>query len=57
MPIYKGMIEFMKLSDWHDELAVLVDEVCTEADTVYAMQPRESDEMRSSSFKLVCSLC
>ena len=44
--VYRGEVEFMKLQDWHQELAVLIDEVCTQENQVLARPPAETDEGR-----------
>ena len=36
----------MKLQDWHQELAVLIDEVCTQENQVLTRPPAETDEGR-----------
>lgn len=44
VPIYKGKVEFMKLSDWLEELKLLVDECSTQNQTIYARPPEEQNQ-------------
>ena len=43
VPVYKGVVEFMTLSDWHKELKILVEERSTQEKTIYAIPPMEDN--------------
>ena len=44
VPVYKGKVEFMKLSDWTTELKLLVDECSTQTKHIYAIPPQEQHQ-------------
>ena len=40
-PVYEGVVEFIKAEDWYAELKTLVDECCTQDDTLYKKKPED----------------
>ena len=43
VPVYRGVVEFIALSDWQKELKILVDECSTQEKSIYAMPPIEEN--------------
>jgi hypothetical protein len=39
MPVYRGIVEFITLEEWRAELQILVEECCTQENTVYVREP------------------
>lgn len=49
IPVYKGEVEFIKLEDWEKELKVLVEECSTQEKTIYALLPREDNQLNAAA--------